>query len=526
MFNTSQNQLNTGQLRLLKDFARELAETGINFYAYDTELHIIINNSGEKFISDYEATAALAKQTLDSQTGTIHESGENGQYISCNLIIDGLAAATIIIDCGHDYSSKQLIKQILRIFVRSFQNDIKNAQQIELISGELAQTYEELMLLYKMSTNMRVSQPDSNFLQLACDSLIEIVRVEGIAIFLEKKINDNKKLVLTAGTGLLAIDHKDENTVNMIFGRLLDAMAAGNDVMTDTEVNGLFRYEWNGRIRNILAVPLTNNSNIIGIMVATNLLDKNDFDKNDLKMFTALATECGVFIGNHNLFKDLKKLLIGALKALVSSIDAKDQYTRGHSERVAIISKWIAEYYSKVKNLNRDDIQKIYLAGLLHDIGKIGIPETVLRKPGKLTNEEYQEIKTHPIIGAGILSEIDQMKDIVPGILHHHERFDGKGYPRGLAGNHISLAGKIVMIADSFDAMTSHRTYHNAMMLGEAVVEIEKGLGVQFDPVIGGIFLKSDLDKLWDLLQNGQNNDVYSENINDYGTLAIGTLIN
>jgi HD-GYP domain-containing protein (c-di-GMP phosphodiesterase class II) len=113
----------------------------------------------------------------------------------------------------------------------------------------------------------------------------------------------------------------------------------------------------------------------------------------------------------------------------------------------------------------------------------------------------------------------------VPGILCHHERFDGKGYPKGLAGDKIPLTGKIVMLADSFDAMTSHRTYRKALMLEEALAEIEKNLGRQFDPVVGGIFLKSSISRLWEMLQTGQNGDAYSENINDYGTFAIGALL-
>lgn len=524
MLNTSQNQLSTGQLRQIKEFAKEMADTGINFYVYDIELNIIINFSGEKFISDYEGAAGCAKHVLDSQSGTIQSFGPNGQFLSCCLIVDGTTAAVIVIDCGTECPSTSFIKQTLHIFVRSFQNDLKNSQQIELISSELAQTYEELMLLYKMSTNMKVSQSDLNFLQLACDSLIEIVRVEGIAIFLEKKSDDNRKLVLSAGTGLISIDHKNGNMSEVLFERLLDVLDAGSDALIDREINGIFKYEWFGRIRNVIAVPLSNNNKIIGMMAATNLLDRSDFDKNDIKMFNAVATECAVFIGNQNHFRDLKELLIGSLKALVNSIDAKDQYTRGHSDRVAVISKWIAENYARTKNISREDIQKIYLAGLLHDIGKIGIAEAVLKKPGKLTEEEYEEMKSHPAIGAGILSEIQQMADIVPGILHHHERFDGKGYPNGLAGNNIPLAGKIVMIADSFDAMTSKRTYHKALNLEDAIDEIEANIGQQFDPIIGSIFLKSDLSKLWEMLQTGQS-ETYTDNINDYGTVAIGSLL-
>ena len=148
-----------------------------------------------------------------------------------------------------------------------------------------------------------------------------------------------------------------------------------------------------------------------------------------------------------------------------------------------------------------------------------------MKKPGKLTDEEYEEMKNHPAIGAGIISEINQMEDIVPGILYHHERHDGKGYPKGLAGNNIPIAGKIVMIADSFDAMTSQRTYHKAMSLEEAIVEIEINLGKQFDPIIGEIFLKSNLSRLWEMLQTGHTSDFYSDNINDYGAVAVGALL-
>jgi putative two-component system response regulator len=216
------------------------------------------------------------------------------------------------------------------------------------------------------------------------------------------------------------------------------------------------------------------------------------------------------------------------LRALTNSIDAKDQYTRGHSERVAFISKWIADHYTQITGkMTTEQIQKIYLTGLLHDIGKIGISESVLRKQGKLTDAEYEQMKTHPVIGAGILSEIQQMADIVPGVLCHHEWHNGRGYPKGLMSDDIPLAGKIVMIADSFDSMTSKRTYRDALSLEDAISEIERGLGSQFDPKIGSIFINSDINKLWEILQGGEVEDenYFGDSSGEYGTIAIGALL-
>jgi HD-GYP domain-containing protein (c-di-GMP phosphodiesterase class II) len=261
------------------------------------------------------------------------------------------------------------------------------------------------------------------------------------------------------------------------------------------------------------------------MLVAINRLDKPDFDSTDVKLFTSVASECAVFVENNRLFGELKELFIGSLKALTRSIDAKDRYTRGHSERVAFISKWIAEQLAQTQPIDQDQIHKIYIAGLLHDIGKIGIDEKVLCKNGKLTDQERNRLRTHPTIGANILSGIKQMRDIIPGVLHHHERIDGQGYPAGLKGEEITLMGKIVGLADCFDAMTSDRVYHEAQNIDDALAEIEKRLGTQFDEIIGKCFLKSDVYHLWDLMQEGVNSGYGSEDYTQYGAVAVGTLI-
>jgi HD-GYP domain-containing protein (c-di-GMP phosphodiesterase class II) len=180
---------------------------------------------------------------------------------------------------------------------------------------------------------------------------------------------------------------------------------------------------------------------------------------------------------------------------------------------------------AQTQPISEKDIHHIYLAGLLHDIGKIGVSESVLRKRGKLTDEERAVICAHPRIGASILSEIRQMDDIVPGVLCHHERLDGKGYPQGLAGEQIPLIGKIISLADSFDAMTSKRVYRDAMSIRRALSEIEKGIGTQFDSDVARAFLDSDIDKLWRIIQDGFIETWDYSNFAEYGVDAVGALI-
>ena len=173
-----------------------------------------------------------------------------------------------------------------------------------------------------------------------------------------------------------------------------------------------------------------------------------------------------------------EKMLTQTAFALASAIDAKDKYTHGHSRRVAEYSKKIAEIYGKSEH----ECNEIYIAGLLHDVGKIGIPNGIINKDSKLTDEEFAVIKTHPVIGADILRRIDAAPFISVGAHYHHERFDGKGYPEGLSGDDIPKIARIIAVADAYDAMTSNRSYRKYLPQEAVRSEIEKNIGTQFDP--------------------------------------------
>ena len=181
----------------------------------------------------------------------------------------------------------------------------------------------------------------------------------------------------------------------------------------------------------------------------------------------------------------LEKAYLDSIETLRYTVEAKDPYTRGHSDRVSAYSVLIGE----ALGLSKDMLRILEVGGLFHDIGKIGIPDAILLKESKLTDEEYSAIKNHPAIGAHILCNAEVFKDIIPIVKHHHERYDGRGYPGKLKGEDIPYLARIAAVADAFDAMTSKRTYRDSLPIDVVRSEIENNLGTQFDPEIGKVFL-------------------------------------
>ena len=559
MLSTTLKNLSSTQIDKLKKFGSRINEFGADFVVCDADGEVILLCGGGKNKADNGLFGQIngdntnsgryvqyAKRCIE-MGGQVSRFDDDGTILAVVLKSGSESNSVAIIDLAEieagcdnadtqSYKLSGIFSEMIVLLAESFNTSAKAEEQIDMVSNELAHTYEELVLLHKVSTHMKLTESDANFLQMACDNLTNIVSVEGIAILLERMVGDQELMVVVAGSGLIDID---ERMAGVLRGRLTTEIDSGKEAMLDSDVDDKFKYDWPENIKNIIAVPLFGKdkgesrisdgsrrcSQIMGMMVAINRIDKPDFDSTDIKLFNSVANSCAVFVENGRLFKDLQELFIGSLKALTNSIDAKDQYTRGHSERVAFISRWIAEKLVAKGLLTEEQLHRIYLSGLLHDIGKIGVDESVLRKKGKLTEEERNCMKTHPSIGAGILNEIKQMRDIVPGILCHHERIDGRGYPNGLIGDEIPLMGKIIGLADSFDAMTSDRVYRPAMTVEEAIAEIEKCLGTQFDGDVAKAFIESDVYHMWAVMQDGFKEIYGANNLVEYGTLAVGTLI-
>ncbi|PKL43029.1 MAG: hypothetical protein CVV41_11530 [Candidatus Riflebacteria bacterium HGW-Riflebacteria-1] len=237
----------------------------------------------------------------------------------------------------------------------------------------------------------------------------------------------------------------------------------------------------------LISAPLINKDNLVGVINCERVLSKKGpFTPENLDLLETLGSQASIAIENARLYHNLLNVYLETIRSLAAAIDAKDSYTHGHSRRVTDLSVGIA----LEMGLARSEVDTIRHASLLHDVGKIGISEQILLKPGRLTDDEFETIKSHPHIGAGILNSIEFLKNVCEIIKHHHERFDGKGYPSGLANASIPLGSRIICVADSFDAITSCRPYRKPLTFDEATDEVKRCAGSQFDPLVVEAFIK------------------------------------
>ncbi|MCB9479785.1 MAG: HD domain-containing protein [Deltaproteobacteria bacterium] len=238
--------------------------------------------------------------------------------------------------------------------------------------------------------------------------------------------------------------------------------------------------------RSLMCTPLVSRGKAIGAIEVVNKA-RGHFTHNDQITFEALAGQVAVSISNAHLFDELQAAFLGTMAALVESIEKRDPYTGGHSKRVTEGSLAIADKLG----LAEADRERLRLSAILHDVGKLGVDDAVLRKRGRLNDEEFAQMKEHPRYGKEILEHIPGMHDILPGVLHHHERYDGRGYPEGLKGSQIPLMARIIGVADTYDAMTSDRPYRKGLPHDTAVQELKRVSGKQFDPVCVQAFMEA-----------------------------------
>jgi HD-GYP domain-containing protein (c-di-GMP phosphodiesterase class II) len=249
----------------------------------------------------------------------------------------------------------------------------------------------------------------------------------------------------------------------------------------------------------VLMFPLSSREKLTGVFALFYPRKEGVLNREEIEVVRAIAAQASMAIENAALYEDIEKSYFSTVKALAKAIEVKDPYTHGHSERVTEYALMIAE----AMQLNERDKQKLKYAATLHDIGKIGIAGRVLNKAGALTDEEYTHVKTHPLLGDTIIEPVEFLQGPRPIILHHHERYDGKGYPDGLKGPLIPLCARILAVADAFEAMRSDRPYRRALPLETAKEELKRNAGTQFDPEVVEVFLS--------ILERGEGDPVNGE---------------
>jgi putative nucleotidyltransferase with HDIG domain len=239
--------------------------------------------------------------------------------------------------------------------------------------------------------------------------------------------------------------------------------------------------------RNIICVPVKVKEKVIGVLEAINKKGKEKFNRRDLPLFVSLADQVAIALDNARLYQELEEMFFQTAESLADAIEKRDPYTGGHTQRVTSYSLAIARHLQ----LEPSEKRCLKIAAVLHDIGKIGIEDHILRKPEPLNPEEYHTIKSHASMGAEILQHIRLLRDIIPGVKYHHEQMNGSGYPDGLKGEEMPVIAKIVAVADTYDAMTTDRPYRRALTKETAIGELKRCSGIQFDRDVVGAFVKA-----------------------------------
>jgi putative nucleotidyltransferase with HDIG domain len=357
------------------------------------------------------------------------------------------------------------------------------------LSINIASTYEEISLLHRLTQNLKLSKSDDDLGQMALEWMGEVVPAAGLAIQLVPPIGARKSFSQAVRTQPVLLSHGDCPIDNAEFSALI-AHLCPHLSLQPTVVNRPItgRSDWPfPHIRELILVALAEGENVFGWLAAMNHVEGAEFGTVEASLLSSVATILGIHGGNVELYRQQSDLLAGMVRSLSSAIDAKDPYTCGHSDRVARVAVRLA----KELGCDTQTLSTLYLAGLLHDIGKIGVDDAVLRKPGRLSEDEYKHIKQHVNIGRRILDDLAKLENILPVVLHHHESWDGAGYPSHLAGDQIPLSARIVAVADAFDAMSSDRPYRNGLPDEKVDQTLRDGAGQQWDPEVVEAFFRA-----------------------------------
>ena len=351
--------------------------------------------------------------------------------------------------------------------------------ELDAMAQELSERYEELHLVYELDKHTRKFEQGRETYQNLVQTCAQQTNVDLVAFL---RPSDN--LTVSYANLSKPIHNLDLVLVEMRGDLYRFIHSARETAVINDKADPRRAYIFTDMPYKLLAAPVFRGDIVVAVLVLVNHDYKADFTNSDRKIAEMTANQLSVMIHMCSMLDEMQDFTEQMAAALIESVEAKDPYTRGHSERVHKISMELG----RAMGLPAKELDNLFWGSLLHDVGKIGIPDAVLCKPGRLTRDEYTFIMVHPERSYEILRHIERLKGAVPGARHHQEKYDGSGYPHGLKGKNIPLHGRIIAVADTYDSITSSRAYRAGRSHEAAMEEIDNVAGTQLDPDIVEVF--------------------------------------
>ena len=353
-------------------------------------------------------------------------------------------------------------------------------KEIDAMADELGQSFENFYLFSRIATQIKTLKFSNAMQKKLVKDILKTMRMDMAFVVIPNR--QEKNVFLNKIKTIAEIKPFIKTLIDAIPPDA-SSLADNYFIINDSTVDPKYRKLHSDPFR-FLTIKVQQNDNFYGWLGMVSFNVKETFRRSELRLLISMAEQLALVIVNTDLYHELEHFIINMIKSLVYAIEAKDVYTRGHSERVSNLCMLMADHLE----LKKTEKKALQWASILHDVGKIGVPEGILNKIGRLSDEEFRIIKEHPMKGFNILRPLEQLSNALPGILHHHERYDGTGYPKGLKGEEIPLQARIIAVADTFDAIASERAYRSAKSPQKTMAIIENVAGTQLDPYLVSVF--------------------------------------